>query len=51
VKSNGPPARGAWFVVTFTPPPFPVQAIKLTLDSVTVKGWKEIDAVQLVGDP
>jgi hypothetical protein len=41
----------AWFTATFVPPPFPVQTIKLTLDSVNVKGWNEIDAVQLVGDP
>ena len=40
----------AWFTTTFEPPPFPVQTIKLTLDSVAVKGWNEIDAVQLVGE-
>lgn len=40
----------AWFTATFEPPPFPVQAIKLTLDSVKVKGWNEIDAVQLIGE-
>src|SRR6185295_139068 len=40
----------AWFVATFEPPPFPVQAIRLTLDSAAVKGWNLIDAVQLVGD-
>ena len=41
----------AWFTATFEPPPFPVVAIKLTLDSAAVKGWNEIDAVQLVGEP
>ena len=41
----------AWFVVTFAPPSFLVQTVKLTLDSAAIKGWKEIDAVQLVGDP
>jgi tetratricopeptide (TPR) repeat protein len=41
----------AWFTATFEPPPFSVQTIKLTLDSVKVKGWNEIDAVQLVGAP
>jgi hypothetical protein len=41
----------AWFTATFAPPRFPVVAIKLTLDSAAVKGWNEIDAVQLVGDP
>jgi hypothetical protein len=46
-----PKSQTVWFVATFDPPPFPVQAIKLTLDSVTAKGWNEIDAVQLVGDP
>ena len=41
----------AWFVATFEPPPFPVKAIRLTLDLAVVKGWNLIDAVQLVGDP
>jgi hypothetical protein len=40
-----------WFIATFEPPPFPVQAVKLTFDSINVKGFNEIDAVQLVGDP
>jgi hypothetical protein len=40
-----------WFVATFAPPAFPVVSIKLTLDSATAKGWNEIDAVQLVGEP
>ncbi len=40
-----------WFVATFEPPAFPVSTIKLTLDSAAVKGWNQIDAVQLVGDP
>jgi hypothetical protein len=44
-------SQTVWFTATFNPPPFPVQAIKLTLDSAAVKGWNEIDAVQLVGDP
>jgi hypothetical protein len=41
----------AWFIATFEPPPFPVQTIKLTLDTTLVRGWNAIDAVQLVGDP
>jgi hypothetical protein len=41
----------SWFTATFQPPPFLVSTIKITLDSVAVKGWNEIDAVQLVGDP
>ena len=44
-------SQTVWFVATFEPPAFPVQEIKLTLDSFTVKGWNEIDAVQLVGGP
>jgi hypothetical protein len=44
-------SQTVWFTATFDPPPFPVKAIKLTLDSAAVKGWNEIDAVQLVGDP
>ena len=40
-----------WFSVTFAPPPFPVQSVKLTINSAAVKGWNEIDAVQLVGSP
>ena len=56
VWSGGDPAalaknQIAWFTATFAPPPFPVVAIKLTLDSAAVKGWNEIDAVQLVGEP
>ena len=46
-----PKNQTAWFVATFDPPSFPVVAVKLTLDSATVKGWNEIDAVQLVGLP
>jgi hypothetical protein len=41
----------AWFIATFEPPPFPVQTIKLTLDTTLVRGWNAIDAVQLVGNP
>jgi hypothetical protein len=46
-----PRDRISWFVATFAPPLFPVQSVKLTLDSAAVYGWNEIDAVQLVGDP
>jgi len=45
------PNQIGWFVATFAPPPFPVQAIKLTFDSTSLPGSDEIDAVQLVIAP
>lgn len=38
-----------WLDVRFDAPDFPTKMIRLTIDSDTVKGWNEIDAVQLVG--
>ncbi len=43
--------RIAWFVVRFPKTAYPVQRVKITLDAPAVKGWKQIDAVQLVGTP
>ncbi|MBI1424766.1 MAG: hypothetical protein GC149_15075 [Gammaproteobacteria bacterium] len=40
----------AWFVVRFPKTAFAVQRVKLTLNTPAAKGWKQIDAVQLVGD-
>ncbi|MCC6231172.1 MAG: hypothetical protein IT580_00910 [Verrucomicrobiales bacterium] len=40
--------RIAWFVTVFARTPQPVQRVRITLDSARVKGWNEIDAVQLV---
>ncbi len=41
--------RIAWLVIRFPPTAFPVQRIKIHLYTPVVKGWKQIDAVQLVG--
>lgn len=41
--------RIAWFIVRFPPTAFPVQRVKIHLYTLAVKGWKQIDAVQLVG--
>lgn len=46
--------RIAWFIVSFPRTPHPVDRVRITLDSTRVRGWNEIDAVQLVeapGDP
>ena len=40
----------AWFVLRFPPTPFPVVRVKLTLNISAIGGWKQIDAVQLVGN-
>ncbi len=45
-----PKGQISWFVLRFPPPEFPVQRVKLTLSIARVPGWKQIDAVQLVGD-
>jgi hypothetical protein len=37
-----------WFVVKFPTTSKPVVRVRLSLDSLTVRGWNEIDAVQLV---
>jgi hypothetical protein len=49
------PARGqrsdvTWFGIQFSATPFKTQRVRITLDSVAVKGWNEIDAVQLIGE-
>lgn len=41
--------RIAWFVIRVPQTAFPVQRVKIHLYTPTVKGWKQIDAVQLVG--
>ncbi len=49
VKSD---ARGSrtWFVRTFAATPYKVKAVKITLANNLYPGYKEIDAVQLVGE-
>ena len=49
VKSD---ARGSrtWFVRTFAATPYKVKAVKITLANNVSPGYKEIDAVQLVGE-
>lgn len=39
----------AWFVVRVPPTPYLVAKMKITLNLAAISGWKEIDAVQLVG--
>lgn len=47
-----PPIRAiTWFGVRVPPTPYAVAKIKLTLNLAAVPGWKQIDAVQLVGAP
>jgi len=46
-----PASQIAWFVVRFAKTPQPVQRVRVTLDSPRVRGWNEIDAIQLVGVP
>jgi len=41
----------AWFVAKFPPTAQPVKRVRISLDSARVKGWNEIDAVQLVAAP
>jgi hypothetical protein len=41
----------SWFIARFTRTAQPVQRVRLTLDSARVRGWNEIDAVQLVTGP
>jgi hypothetical protein len=45
-----PANRIAWFVLRFPAPPFAVDRVRLTLNIGAKAGWKQIDAVQLVGD-
>ncbi|MBI4563893.1 MAG: hypothetical protein HY716_04270 [Planctomycetes bacterium] len=37
--------------VTFDPPDFATRVIRITLACASVKGWNEVDAVQLIGEP
>lgn len=41
----------AWFVKRFPRTERPVKSVRVTLDSARVKGWNEIDAIQLVAAP
>jgi len=41
----------AWFAVRVPKTAYLVTKVKLTLNLATVPGWKQIDAVQLVGEP
>jgi hypothetical protein len=47
--NNYPKNQVVWFVVRFPQTDYPVQRVRLTLDTPAAKGWKQIDAVQLVG--
>jgi hypothetical protein len=40
----------AWLLVNFPRTEFPVRRIRLSLDTPAFKGWRQIDAVQLVGE-
>lgn len=40
-----------WLSVSVTPPAWTCRVIKITLDTASVQGWNEIDAVELVGEP
>jgi hypothetical protein len=52
VDTNVYPANQiAWFVARFPRTAQPVQRVRITLDSARVKGWNEIDTVQLVAAP
>jgi len=52
VDTNVYPANQiAWFIAKFPRTVQPVQRLRLTLDSARVKGWNELDAVQLVAGP
>jgi len=41
----------AWFVAKFPRTAQPVKRVRISLDSARVRGWNEIDAVQLVAAP
>jgi hypothetical protein len=43
-----PRASIGWLVVKFPTTAQPIERVRLSLDSVAVRGWNEIDAVQLV---
>ncbi|MBI4563458.1 MAG: hypothetical protein HY716_02025 [Planctomycetes bacterium] len=40
-----------WLDVRFDPPKFATRVIRITLDTSSVTGWNEIDAVQIFGKP
>jgi hypothetical protein len=44
------PERIAWFAIRFPATQVPVQRARIVLDTPAAKGWKEIDAVQLVAE-
>lgn len=46
-----PSGQIAWFVAKFPRTDQPVKRVRISLDSARVKGWNEIDAVQLVEAP
>jgi hypothetical protein len=46
-----PASTVGWLVVEFAATKFAATTVTVTLDTTKVSGWKEIDAVQLVGDP
>lgn len=48
---SAPTGTIAWFSVRVPKTDYPVEKIKLTLDLSLRIGWKQIDAVQLVGAP
>jgi hypothetical protein len=55
VWSGVDPARGqptdiTWFGIQFSATSFKTQRVRITFDSPAVKGWNEIDAVQLIGE-
>lgn len=48
---GNPPNQIAWFLTYFEPTPTPVVRVRISLDTARVRGWNEIDAVQLVEAP
>ena len=49
-QNSYPKDQISWFVLRFPATPFLIQHVKLTLNVSITPGWKQIDAVQLVGD-
>jgi len=49
-SSAYPPDQIAWFAIRFPATQVPVQRARIVLDTPAAKGWKEIDAVQLVAE-
>lgn len=39
-----------WLDIAVTKPAWPCRVIRITLDTASVKGWNEIDAVELIGE-